>query len=116
MIDKGIPQCRIIDINYIPGPFGYPEQSVLKMCGYSVDKKTDLSSKERKEILNSVIINGIYTKERLISFLEWLIRKNAAKPSMSDAVSKWENDIMFLRDWNRPTGSPIAIKGIFIRK
>ena len=116
LITKGTPQCKVIDINYIPGPFGYPEQSFLKMCGYSVDKKTGLSSKERKEILNSVIVNGIYTKERLISFLEWLIRQNASKPSMVDAVNKWENDILYLRDWERPTGKPISIKGMFIQK
>lgn len=79
------------------GKFGdCAEESVLKKLGYSVSQKDNLSTKQRRDILEYVVDKGICSSNRVASFLQYLIENNGKRKNMEMAVSKWESDRDFI--------------------
>ena len=70
-------------------------QSVLNMIGYNVNAKSDLSEDTRRTVLKYAIDEGVVTKKRVISYLEYFIRLNRNVRNNKNAVEKWADDL----DW-----------------
>lgn len=110
----GILLCRVTDPSDVKGNFSsWAAESILKQCGYSVAKNNNLTTKERHVILEFAVETGIMSKDDVLSHLEWLVRQNSSRPSFKEAVSKWNDDIRYLRGGQRLIGSDIRIRSIF---
>ena len=92
--------CELSFDGYTPiddGPFS--NASPLMICGYNV-RSGVLTEAHRHAILTNIIYNGIMTKVEIIQYLEHFINFNGSKSNMHLAVSKWENDLEFVRRLN----------------
>ena len=54
----------------------------------------------RDDLLMALIENGVMDKYEIIMYLEMFINTNGAKYNMLRAVSKWQNDVEFIRAYN----------------
>lgn len=77
----------------------WTEKSVLRIYEYNVIKNENLSKKERQRILSFVIGNHIMTSYEIVNHLEWQIFTREGRADMRDAISKREDDIGFVRDF-----------------
>lgn len=111
----GIICCKVVDINELnkSASASWADESVLMQCGYTVSQKVNLDSKARHSILNMVIYNEVMSRERIVDFLEWLVRKNSGSKTKMKAVMKWNADIDYLRYGDRPNPADFAIRTIF---
>lgn len=75
------------------------ENSPLSLAGYTV-KAGVLSETERHCLLLYLIKNGALEKYQVLNYLEMFIRINGRRMNMSRAVSKWESDAEFIRQYN----------------
>ena len=73
-----------------------------------------LSVKERRLILDMIISNHIWSRERCIEFIKWLIGKNCNRKNMHNAITKWNSDIDYLRGGNRYIPSDFKAGKIFV--
>lgn len=71
-------------------------QSILAITGYNVNAHDNLSDSCRQTILDRAIKDGIYTKQKAINHISFLIKLNEDKENMSVAVEKWKHDREFL--------------------
>lgn len=71
-------------------------QSILAITGYTVNAQDNLSDSCRQAILDRAIHDGIYTKQKAINHISFLIKLNEDKANMSSAVSKWKRNREFL--------------------
>lgn len=71
-------------------------QSILAITGYTVNAQDNLSDSCRQAILDRAIHDGIYTKQKAINHISFLIKLNEDKTNMSNAVDKWKRDREFL--------------------
>lgn len=101
---KGIICCRNATRSYYlenkdkDGFRNFNPESVIHQYGYNVNQQDDLSSRTRQEILTMVVRANIWTKQKVISFLEGRIRlANNNRKHMASAISRWEEDISFVR-------------------
>ncbi len=107
LLKLGKLQCKIYtDETFTGNSATLNEESLLKKCGYNVQASQNLSADERRRILVGVIQNGIYSYENVILFLKRLIyiRNCMKQKDMSNAISKWQDDIRYLernRQWFR---------------
>ena len=84
ILSFGQPLCTVIsEKQYISGSYkrmnaGMAQQSLLRMCGYTVSATEGLSDSERRRILDTIISNGIMSKFDVIEYLNYFInmRKN----------------------------------------
>lgn len=78
---------------------GWASESILKKAGYEVSSKSNLTQRERIEILLALNRIGV-SYHRIISYLNHFIEMNGAavEKDMSQAVQRWESDIEVLRD------------------
>lgn len=73
-------------------------ESLLKIYGYSVNQKENLSNKEREKILADVMDLNLIDQKRLLGFLTW-IRSVHSSDKYFDARIKWANDINFVSNY-----------------
>lgn len=104
MLQIGAICCRVYSIKDLAkiNETNWAPESILKMYGYNVSQKDELSDLERQTVLDMIIANDIMNKKRCISFLEWLIRQNSKRKHMEKAISKWNSDINYLRNGKHP--------------
>ena len=103
ILSYGQPLCTVIsEKQYTSGSYkrmnaGMAQQSLLRMCGYTVSATEGLSDIERRRILDTIISNGIMTKYDVIEYLYYFInmRKNDTK-DMSEAIRKWKSDLRYV--------------------
>ena len=113
--ERGTVCCRVVelkDLENLNHP-GWAEKSILRLYGYSVAQKDNLSEKERRNILDFIIYNDIWDKERCIDFISWLVSNNSNRANMDLAIRKWNSDIMYLRQGHRPPAKNFIIGTIF---
>ena len=91
------------------------EESTLKIYGYSVNAKDNLTDNERQDVLSFIIENNIETENQVIQFLSWLIEQNKNRRNMENAVNKWERDINFVRNYQR-VNKRVRVRDLFVRK
>lgn len=116
------PRCRIMFIGYeeyehyykmrkLPvihfrmvnsdGSFSYndlSDESPLRMMGYRVDQKVDLSDYERQSVLSRIIETKILRKQDVINYLESFIRRNGQKAGNAIAKEKWQDDLHYVME------------------
>lgn len=73
-------------------------ESLLHQSGYNVSFASNLSIAQRQEILNRVIVNKLYSPPEIVSFLDWLIKRNSnvSVKNMDLALSKWKADRQYV--------------------
>lgn len=104
---KGIICCQIVTGNQeevsetSTGHLNLSQKSILMNYGYSVDSRFDTPSIERHRLLAFLVENEIMSAVELKAFIEWLISFNGSKINMSTAVSKWKDDLEYIRTYNR---------------
>ena len=108
LIKLGIIQCRlfrkdVFDTYGNSNFLGLPTESVLHQYGYNVNANQNLSASTRQNTLMCVINNGLYTPGKIIQHLNWLISSanKRTEIDMSSAITKWEEDILFLHTISR---------------
>ena len=74
-------------------------ESILKFCGYSVAQGEGLSERQRRMILANVMDRRILSKNDIIIRLQFFIRSHQYQPNMRLAVSKWQSDLQFVRNY-----------------
>lgn len=79
---------------------GLSEQSILKIVGYTVNSNDDYSDDYRHNVLKYAIAEEIFTKEKAIRHISWLIKLNENKSNMEESVKKWRSDRDYLRVYN----------------
>lgn len=75
------------------------EESILHMCGYSVNQTDNLSPAVRQGILQYLIDSKVSNKPEIIDYLNFFIRRNGKKQNMSEAVRRWNEDLMWVREY-----------------
>ena len=88
------------------------EQSPLNLCGYNVNQVSDYSSEFRHSMLKQIIESGILTKSEVMDYLNHFIKMNGRKKSNSIAVSKWENDLEYVRNYQMDNQRKVNIDKI----
>lgn len=71
-----------------------------QIIGYNVSQKDDFSSSERQYILARVMYDKIMSKGEVIKYLAFFIRRNGAKGGNEIALSKWQEDLVFVQEYN----------------
>lgn len=100
--------------NYKSDSFLKPE-SIIHQYGYNVRQSESLSAKERQAILKTVMSDGILSNHEIRTHLEWLIRSNKERQDRDLAISKWQEDLAFLRNYkaeSNPNYKAASIKHI----
>lgn len=76
-------------------------QSFLGQNGYSVEE--GISIEERHRTLARLIDNTIATKHEIIEKITEIININTGNRHMANAISRWEEDIEFVADYDSNT-------------
>lgn len=92
--------------------FDLLDESRLHLCGYSVNKKENLSDAARQRILAYCMDCAIMTKNDIIHLLDWLIKMNGARLGNSEAVAKWKQDICFVENYRIYDQDRFNVSGI----
>ncbi len=112
----GVICCQVIELKDLKNN-GYAflaTKSLPMLYGYNVSKTGGLSAKDRRLILDMIISNNIWSRDRCISFIKWLIGKNCNRKNMEKAIEKWNSDIDYLRGGNRFIPSDIQVGKMFV--
>lgn len=104
LLKHGIPTCPVHEeIKYFnkTNQFEkYESESLLRQFGYNVNSQDNLSTNERRRVIETVINNGIMNKSDVLSLLNFLASSRKNQYNMQNAVSKWESDIKYTRELN----------------
>lgn len=90
---------KIANGSFITSETELAEESILHICGYSVNQSDNLSITERHAILQYLIDSKVSSKPEIISYLDFFIRRNGKKQNMEEAVRRWTEDINWVRDY-----------------
>ena len=104
LLKHGIPTCPVHEeIKYFSSTNTfdkYESESLLRQFGYNVNSQENLSTNERRKVIDTVINNGIMNKSDVLSLLNFLASSRKNQYNMQNAVSKWESDIKYTRELN----------------
>ena len=76
------------------------KMNILRSLGYDVSEKGRLSTFERQLILKEIIVSRKrMTKQEVINHIEWNIRMRRDNAYMKLAISKWEDDLRYIRKY-----------------
>ena len=87
-------------------------QSELKMIGYNVNAKDDLSEKTRRVILQSALDERVLTKDRIKSYIKYFIMLNEKDKHKERAIRKWRSDLAWLDGANISAERKVGVKRI----
>lgn len=113
----GVIMCRISDEkmyakkNYLNGE-SLARESLLMQYGYNVSEIDGLTKKRRHIILAIIIERKILSKSEIISYLDFFISQKRNMGNMELAVSKWEEDRLFVESY-RNEEKQIIVKNIY---
>ena len=88
------------------------EASPLRLCGYSVSQKDNLSAAERQSIIQYCIESGVMDKGSVVQLLKWFVNVNGAKTGNTLAYKKWCEDLDFALAYNTHRQQRYTIKQI----
>ena len=74
-------------------------ESLLRKCGYTVNANSRVTKEQRQKLLKAIIDNQLYTPSKIVSHFKFLIsiNNNVTSRDMSSAISKWQEDIIYLQ-------------------
>ena len=76
------------------------KESVLHICGYTVNQATGLSSDQRRRILGNLMDHDVISKYRIIEYLQFFINNSRYRYNMRLANQKWSDDLKWIRNYN----------------
>lgn len=82
--------------------FGYDNmasESILRICGYTVNQNDNLSESERRHILQYLMDKGIITKYRVSEYLQFFINNSQHRANVKTARGRWEADLSWVRSY-----------------
>ena len=105
---------------YVRETFGYSgtgydnlaEESILKICGYTVNQNDNLSSSQRQLILSNLMDRNVLSKYRIIEYLQFFINSSRYRNNMYMANKKWEADLQWVRSYNINRQRQFIIDGV----
>lgn len=103
---------RMVVDGEFDGEYDLAEESPLMLSGYNVSQRDGYTSRERHYILARIIHDGIMDKGDVIRYLSYFIRKNGAKRGNELALSKWEEDLAFVQNYDISTQPRAIIKDV----
>lgn len=114
----GIPCCRIVDSktyegNGSVGTMDLANESILMQYGYNVNQNEALSERARHKILALMIDNGILSKSEIIGYLDFFISQRQSNSKYEMAISKWEIDADFVRDYREGHYEKYGVNAIY---
>ena len=92
-------------------------ESLLHQIGYNVNLQENLTSEQRQNLLKLAIDNDLYSISGLLSFLDWLIARNKkiTTRDMSQAISKWNEDRMFIANYKSSSQREVGINSLSVK-
>ena len=69
--------------------------------GYTVSANIKLTSQERQQILEKALLSNLFSVHDLINFLNWLVNTRKGQSKYSSAISKWQEDITFVENYQK---------------
>ena len=87
------------------------KESILKICGYSV-RQGELEERERRCILANIMDRKIASKGRVMEYLHFFINNHYSQPTWAHAVSKWRDDLDWVRNYHIDTQRRFLIAGV----
>ena len=103
---------RMVVNGEFDGEYDLAEESPLMLSGYNVSQRDGYTSQERDYILARIIHDGIMEKGDVIRYLSYFIRKNGVKRGNELALSKWEEDLAFVQEYDKRTQPKAIISDI----
>lgn len=88
------------------------EQSILHLNSYNVGENEGLSASVRQKILAHLMDANILSKPEILSLLSFFVDLNAPKERMALAISKWDEDMKFVRNYQLDAQRPVAFNEI----
>ncbi|MCR5021588.1 hypothetical protein [Ruminococcus sp.] len=88
------------------------DESVLKICGYSVNQNDNLSSDHRRRILANLMDRNIMPKHQIIEYFNFFINNAKGKSNMSNPLQKWQSDLEWVRNYKIDYQRSFLIEGI----
>ena len=116
---KGVIICKVTDYetfkNYHPF-YNIPrskwkEISPLRLHGYCVNQKEDLTDEQRHGILEGIIDAGVIEKEKVLSYLSFFMKNLCAG---HNAISKWDADYKYIEKYKIDSVKRVVIKGFTV--
>lgn len=87
-------------------------ESVLRICGYTVNQKDKLTVEQRHLILSNLMDREIITKPRIMKYLQFFINSSKYRDNMKIANQKWQEDLIWVRKYNIDTQKHFRINSI----
>lgn len=78
--------------------FGFAPDSILSRCGYSV--RADVGVSRRRAVLNYILDTKKATKYEISELIGHFININKKRPTMQNAVSRWNDDLLYVSNYN----------------
>lgn len=118
---KDIVMCKVIDetsdysSNY-ENEFEFEQRrSILFQYGYNVQTKKNLSEKQRRIILSSIIEAQIINRRDVINHINTLIERGSKIPSWYNATQKWKEDKQFVSEYKSDTLPEVIFNNIILK-
>ena len=90
---------KVTNGSFIQSETDLADESILHICGYSVNQTDNLSSTERQSILQYLIDSKVSNKPEIIEYLNFFIHRNGKRQNMEEAVRRWNEDLRWVRDY-----------------
>lgn len=90
---------KVTNGSFVQSEAELADESILHMCGYSVNQTDNLSSAERHSILQYLIDSKVSNKPEIIEYLNFFIRRNGKRQNMEEAVRRWNEDLRWVREY-----------------
>lgn len=117
----GILLCRMVHEKHIQNNTSYnfydtlSSESIMKQYGYSVSAKDDLTDIQRKQILIYLMESNIFSRQKIVNHLSWLIQQAQKRTDMISAVSKWTYDRSFVESYQMGSAKIVSMRSLRIR-
>lgn len=92
--------------------FELSAESPLHLNSYTVSLSSNMSQTDRQAILRYIIDEGLLSKAEVISYLNGFINLNGKKASNASAVSRWKDDLDWVRNYQINEQQTFFISGI----
>jgi hypothetical protein len=75
------------------------DESILKICGYTVNQNDNLTTNHRRLILANLMDRRIMPKHQIIEYINFFINNAKGKSNMSIPIQKWQSDLEWVRNY-----------------
>lgn len=90
---------KVTNGSFVSSETDLAEESILHMCGYSVNQTDNLSAAVRQSILQYLIDSKVSNKPEIIDYLNFFIKRNGKRQNMEEAVRRWNEDLRWVREY-----------------